>query len=160
MSHRRFVLLLALALGFQQLPLVAPAGLDLPLIVVALAGCRVPLGRAVGWGAAAGLLQDLLSAGWAGPSLAGKAAAGALASLSQRSLYRERVTTQTLLVAACMGLQQAVAWMLLAWDGTAPPPGPAAALWAQSTAATTLAGAAAGAVVVRLGRRGRDPATA
>lgn len=144
----------------QQLPAVAAWGVDLPLIFVVLVGLRTDLPRAGGWGFLMGLLQDLLSSGWIGPNTLAKTLTGILACLSKRHIYRERVLTQAFLIAAATLFHQAFIWVLLKWDGTAPPAGDAFGILVRSLMATTLAGVVVCFFVVRFRKRRFDPATA
>ena len=144
----------------QQLPAVAAWGVDLPLLFVVLVGLRTDLPKAAGWGFCLGLLQDLLSSGWIGPNTIAKTLTGVLASLSKRHIYRERVLTQTFLVFVASLFHQVFIWVLLKWDGTAPPAGDALGIVVRSLLATTLAGILVCFFVVRFRKRRFDPATA
>lgn len=144
----------------QQLPGVAAWGIDLPLLFVILMGLRTTVPKAAGWGFFTGLAQDLLSAGWLGPQTLAKTLTGILASLSKMHIYREKVLTQTFLVFWATLFHQLFIWLLLKWDGSAPPAGDAFWLVLRSLAATTLAGVVVSFFVVRFRRRRYDPATA
>ena len=144
----------------QQLPGVAAWGIDLPLLFVILTGLRTNVPKAAGWGFFIGLAQDLLSAGWLGPQTLAKTLTGILASLSKMHIYRERVLTQTFLVFWATLFHQLFIWLLLKWDGTAPPAGDAFGVVWRSLVATTLAGVVVSFFVVRFRRRRYDPATA
>lgn len=154
------VLWILAILFIQQLPGVAEAGADLPLLFVVLMGVREPAPRAAGWGFFLGLLQDLLSAGWTGPNTVAKTLTGIFASLSQRHVYRERVLTQTFLVFTAALFHQGFLWALLEWDGTAPPAGDAFRTAFRAVLMTTLIGAGACVFLVKFRRRRYDPATA
>ena len=144
----------------QQLPGVAASGIDLPLVFVILTGLRKTVPQAAGWGFFLGLAQDLLSAGWLGPQTLAKTLTGILASFSKMHIYREKVMTQTFLVFWATLFHQVVIWLLLKWDGSAPPAGDAVWVVFKSLVATTLAGMVASFFVVRFRRRRYDPATA
>lgn len=150
-----------LALFFvQQLPGVASWGVDLPLIFVTLMGLRTDVPRGAGWGFLLGFLQDLLSSSWIGPNTIAKTLAGILAALSKRHIYRERVLTQTFLVFVTTLFHQALVWVLLKWDGTAPAAEDAGRILIRSLLATTFAGMVVCVFVVRFRKRRYDPATA
>ena len=112
-------------LFLQQLPGVAAWGVDLPLVFTVLVGLRTTVPKAAGWGFLMGLVQDLLAAGWIGPNVIAKTLVGILSSFSQRHIYRERVLTQTFLIFGAVFFHQLVVWLILEWDGTAPPFGDA-----------------------------------
>ncbi len=147
-------------LFLQQLPGVAGGGIDLPLILVALLGLRTTATKATAWGFFMGLAQDLLSADWIGPNTVAKTLTGLLCFLSRRHIYRERVLTQTFLIFCASLFHQLFIWLLLKWDGSAPPAGDAFALCLRSVTMTTLVGAVICFFVVRFRRRRFDPATA
>jgi rod shape-determining protein MreD len=144
----------------QQLPGVSSWGVDLPLLFTVLVGLRSSPAKAAGWGFLMGLFQDLLSTDWIGPNTVAKTLVGLLASFSQRHVYRERVLTQTFLIFIMTFLHQILIWVLLTWDGSAPPASDAIWICLKTTAGTTLAGAVACFFVVRFRRRRFDPATA
>src|SRR5580658_11094709 len=115
-----------LALFFvQQLPVVSSSGTDLALIFTALLGLRTTVPKAAAWGFLVGLLQDLLSAGWIGPNTVAKTLVGLLSSVFKRHIYREKVLTQTFLIFNATLFHQLFIWLLLKWDGSAPPAGDA-----------------------------------
>ncbi len=150
-----------LALFFvQQLPGVAAWGVDLPLVFTVLVGLRTDIPKAAGWGFLAGLLQDLLSSSWIGPNTIAKTLTGITACLLKRHIYHERVLTQTLLVFAAALFHQLLIWILLKWDGSAPPAGDAWGIVWRSLGMTTLAASAVCFFVVRFRKRRFDPATA
>ena len=144
----------------QQLPYVSALGVDLPLIFVVLTGLRSTAAGAAGWGFVLGFLQDLLSANWIGPNTIIKTVMGLLSCFAQRHIYRERVVTQTFLIFCATMVHQFFMWLLLNWDGKAPPAGDTFWIILQSMVATTLAGAAISWVVVKMRKRRLDPATA
>lgn len=150
-----------LALFFvQQLPDVASRGVDLPLIFVVLVGLRTDAPQGAGWGFLLGLIQDLLSSSWIGPNTLAKTLTGILSSLAKRHIYRERILTQTFLIFAATLFHQLCIWVLLKWDGTAPPADDAFKILARSLLATTLVGMVVCVFVVRFRKRRFDPATA
>jgi len=144
----------------QQLAGVSSWGLDLPLILVVLLGLRTTAPKAAALGFFVGLAQDLLSAGWIGPNTVAKTLTGLLSFLSRRHIYRERVLTQTFLIFCATLFHQVFIWLLLKWDGSAPPAGDALNLCLHTVAMTTLIGATVCFFVVRFRRRRFDPATA
>lgn len=156
----RHALLILAALVIQPARGVSDHGLDLVLLVVSLIGLRMPMLQAALWGLASGFVQDLCSVSWVGPHLIGNAAAAMMSSWLKNRIYRERIATQGLLVSGAALLQQLLIWVLLVWDGTAPSRVDAGALLTQTFLATSLAGFAASFLLVRFGRRYRDPATA
>lgn len=160
MKIPREVIWIVALLFVQQLPGVAQWGVDLPLVFVVLVGLRTDVPKAAGWGFLLGFLQDLLSSGWIGPNTIAKTLTGILASLSKWHIYRERVLTQTFLVFAATLIHQVFIWVLLKWDGTAPPAGDAWGILVRSLLATTLAGMIVCFFVVRFRKRRFDPATA
>lgn len=145
---------------FQQLPDVSSLGVDLPLLFVALVGLRTTAPKAAGWGFFMGLAQDLLSAGWVGPNTIAKTLVGIGASLSQRHVYRERVLTQTFLIFCAALFHQVFIWLLLKWDGSAPPAWNAFWICGRAVLTTSVVGMAVCFFVVRFRRRRYDPATA
>lgn len=150
-----------LALFFvQQLPGVAAWGIDLPLIFTVLVGLRTNVPKAAGWGFLVGFIQDLLSSSWIGPNTLAKTLVGIAACLLKRHVYRERVLTQTLLVFGMTLFHQFFIWILLKWDGSAPPAGDAWGIIWRSLVMTTLAGMVVCLFVVRFRKRRFDPATA
>lgn len=150
-----------LALFFiQQLPGVASWGVDLPLVFVTLVGLRADVPKAAGWGFLLGLIQDLLSSSWIGPNTLAKTLAGILSALAKRHIYRERILTQTFLVFVTTLFHQVFIWILLKWDGTAPPADDAFRILVRSLLATTLVGMVVCVFVVRFRKRRFDPATA
>ncbi len=156
---RQFWWLLAL-LFVQQLPGVAAWGVDLPLVFTLLVGLRTDVPKAAGWGFLAGLLQDLLSSSWIGPNTISKTVTGIMASFLKRHIYHERVLAQTLLVFGGTLFHQLFIWMLLKWDGSAPPAGDAWGIVWRSLLTTTLAASVVCFFVVRFRKRRFDPATA
>jgi len=144
----------------QQLPYVSAVGIDLSLIFVVLTGLRSRAAGAAGWGFLMGFLQDMLSANWIGPNTIIKTLMGLFSCFSQRHIYRERVVTQTLFILCATLVHQFFIWLLLRWDGAAPPLGDAFWIILQSMVMTTLAGWGVCFVVVRLRKRRLDPATA
>ena len=144
----------------QQLPLVAAWGVDLPLILTVLLGVRATAPAAAGWGFLLGLLQDLLSADWIGPQTVAKTLVGLLSCLSKRHIYRERVLTQTFLIFWMTFFHQTFIWLLLKWDGEAPPAGEAFSICLRTLLMTSLVGMFICVFVVRFRRRRYDPATA
>jgi rod shape-determining protein MreD len=135
-------------------------GVDAPLVFVALVGVQMPLLEAALWGALAGFFQDLLSDCGLGPHLAAKMLAGILAHYFHTIVYKERVPTQTLLVACCMAFQQVFLWFYFRSIDAAPPFSQAIELLFRSIALTTLLGALASAWLVKMRRQYNDPATA
>lgn len=97
---------------------------DLVLIVVVCWSLRE--GPGGGWraGAAGGLLSDLFSAGMLGGNALSLAAAGWLAALASRSLYRGHLTTKIVMVAFA-ALASGVIYYLLLVLFRSPPPWPA-----------------------------------
>jgi rod shape-determining protein MreD len=154
------LLLLAASLLVQLAPGFSSWGLDLPLVFVALVGVQKPLLEAVAWGVLAGLCQDLLSACGPGPHMAAKMLAGILAYYFHTIVYRERVTTQTLMVSCCLILQQLFLWFYFHSVGSAPPFSESLGLILRSLFLTSLAGLFASVWLVRLRRHYNDPATA
>lgn len=144
----------------QQMPGVAALGVDLPLIFTALMGLRTTPSRAAGWGFLAGLLQDLLSAGWIGPNTIAKTLVGIFSSLAQRHIYREKVFTQVFLIFWASLLHQFLVWQILNWDGSVPTASNALSIGLRNVLATSLVGVLVCFVVVRFRRRRMDPATA
>jgi rod shape-determining protein MreD len=144
----------------QQLPYVSTLGIDLPLIFVVLTGLRSSAAGAAGWGFALGFLQDLLAVNWIGPNTITKTLIGLLSCFAQRHIYRERVVTQTFLVFCATLVHQVFLWLLLNWDGHAPPAGDAFWIILQSMVATSIVGSGVCWVVVKLRKRRLDPATA
>jgi rod shape-determining protein MreD len=160
MSIPKQVFWIFLLFYVQQLPYVSALGVDLPLVFVVLTGLRSSPAGAAGWGFAMGFLQDLLSANWIGPNTITKTLIGLLSCFAQMHIYRERVVTQTFLIFCATLVHQFFLWMLLSWDGKAPPAGDAFWIILQSMVATSLVGAAVCWVVVKLRKRRLDPATA
>jgi rod shape-determining protein MreD len=158
--HFRLLLLLAASLLVQLSPNLSDWGLDLPLVFVALVGVQKPLLEAVAWGILAGISQDLLSACGPGPHMAAKMLAGILAYYFHTIVYKERMATQTLMVACCMVLQQLFLWFYFNSIGAAPPFSQALELFLRSVLLTSLAGFLASAWLVRMRRHYNDPATA
>jgi len=144
----------------QSLPGVSGWGLDLPLILVTLVSLRTTAAKATAWGFFVGLAQDLLSAGWIGPNTVAKTLTGLLSFLSRMHIYRERVLTQTFLIFCASLFHQVCIWLILKWDGSAPPAGDAFNLCLHAVSVTTLVGAVVSFFVVRFRRRRFDPATA
>lgn len=157
---RRVGFFVILALVFQPARGVADHGLDLVLAVLVLAAVRMPLTQAILWGMMAGFFQDLSSVMWVGPHLIGNALAAGVSSWLRNRIYRERIMTQGLMVVGACLLQQAMVWMLLVWDGTAPQGTDGIVMMARTVAATSLFGFMASYILVRFGRRYHDPATA
>jgi len=151
---------LAVLILVQTSPGVSDLGIDLPLVFTALVAVRSRFLEALAWGAAAGLAQDLLSQSGPGPHLSACVAAAALAVLSQRLVFRERVSTQTALVAACMVLHQVWLWFFLRWTLEAPLTPVALDLILRSTLATSAAGALVSFFLVAFRRQRLDPPTA
>lgn len=160
MKIPKWALILPALFFVQQMPGVAALGVDLPLIFVALAGLRTDSTRAAGWGFLVGFLQDLLSAGWLGPNTLSKTLVGIFSSLSQRHIYREKVFTQVFLIFLASLLHQTLFWLILHWDGSAPPTSEALRVGLRNILGTSLAGILVCFVVVRFRRRRMDPATA
>ncbi|MGH7740023.1 MAG: rod shape-determining protein MreD [bacterium] len=150
----------ALAALFLQQALTAMWGIDLPLIFVSLVGLRSKPLKAASVGFGFGLAQDLLSAGWIGPNLISKLLAALVAVLVQKKIYRERLSTQTLLIFSNALLQQWVIWFLMKGDGQAPSFDDAVWIALPSVLLTALVGMVVCFVVVRFRRRRFDPATA
>jgi rod shape-determining protein MreD len=150
----------AFAIFFFQQSFAAIWGIDLPLIFVSLVGLRSSPLKAASIGLVMGLGQDLLSAGFIGPNLIAKIVVALVAVASQKKIYRERVSTQSLLILFNIFLQQMTIWFLMKWDDKAP--ALADALWISlpSIFLTALVGAVVCFVVVRFRRRRFDPATA
>lgn len=147
-------------LFFQQLPGVAAQGVDLPMIFVVLMGLRTTVPKAAGWGFLLGMIQDLLSASWIGPNTISKTLVGILSSFSKRHIYRERVLTQTFLIFNAALFHQLAVWLLLKWDGSAPPFGDAFWITLRGVMMTSIVGMVVCVFVVRFRRRRFDPATA
>jgi len=144
----------------QQLPLVADWGVDLPLIFVVLVGLRSEPAQSAGWGLTAGMIQDLLSAGGIGTNAISKTIVGLASSLFKMHVYREKVLTQTSLIAAMSIFHELFVYGLMRWDGEAPRAEDAFSTCFRSVLFTTLAGLAVCFFVVRFRRRRFDPATA
>jgi rod shape-determining protein MreD len=142
------------------MPGVSAWGIDLPLIFVVLVGLRSSVPVAGVWGFGMGLAQDLLSAGWIGPNTIAKTLLGILSSLFQRHIYRERVMTQTFLIAGGTLVHQIFVWLLLKWDGSAPSASDAFWICFRSVWMTSLIGMIVCFFVVRFRKRRFDPATA
>ena len=154
-------MLLALALFFlQQTGGVSEWGIDLPLLFVVLVGLRSSVPKAGAWGFVLGTAQDLLSSGWIGPHLVAQTLVGMISSYSQRHVFRERVLTQTFLIFWMALFHQVIIWILLKWDGTAPPAPDAVRIVMGTVAMTTLTGLVVCFFVVRFRHRRYDPATA
>jgi len=154
-------LLWLLAIFFvQQTSGITDWGIDLPLIFTALAGLRTNAPKAAAWGFTVGTVQDLLSSGWIGPNIAAKTLMGILSSLSQKHIYREKIHTQTFLIFLMSLFQQFFIWLLLKWDGTAPPASEALGILIHTVLMTTAAGVVVCFFVVKFRRRRFDPATA
>ena len=160
MKIPRQLIWIVAVLFVQQLPLVAAWGVDLPLILAVLLGVRSSAPAAAGWGFLIGSIQDLLSADWIGPQTVAKTLVGLFSCLSRRHIYRERVATQTFLIFWMTFFHQTFIWLLLKWDGSAPPAGEALAICLRTLLMTSCAGAAVCFFVVRFRRRRYDPATA
>lgn len=154
------ILWLFLIFFVQQLPLVADWGIDLPLIFVILTGIRSDLPKAASWGFATGALQDLLSSGGIGINTISKTFAGLGASFLKMHVYRERVLTQTLLIAGLSIFHEIFSYLLMRWDGEAPRAEDAFWICARSVLLTTFAGLIVCVFIVRFRRRRFDPATA
>lgn len=154
------LLLWALAAFFLQQSFAAMWGIDLPLIFVSLVGLRSSPLKAASIGFGFGLAQDLLSAGWIGPNLISKLLAALVAVLLRKKIYRERLSTQTLLIFGNALLQQWVIWFLMKGNGQAPSWDDAVWIALPSVFLTTLVGMVVCFVVVRFRRRRFDPATA
>jgi rod shape-determining protein MreD len=154
------LVLWAFAIFFFQQSFAAIWGIDLPLIFVSLVGLRSAPLKAALVGLVMGLGQDLLSAGFIGPNLIAKILVSLVAVASQKKIYRERVSTQSLLVLFNILLQQMVIWFLMKWDDKAPALGDALWISLPSILLTALVGAVVCFVVVRFRRRRFDPATA
>ena len=150
----------AFAIFFFQQSFAAIWGIDLPLIFVSLVGLRSSPLKAASIGLVMGLGQDLLSAGFIGPNLIAKILIALAAVASQKKIYRERVSTQSLLVLLSVCLQQIVIWSLMRWDDKAPALGDALWVALPSIFLTSLVGAVVCFGVVRFRRRRFDPATA
>jgi rod shape-determining protein MreD len=144
----------------QQSSGVSASGVDLPLIFTALVSLRTTIPRGAAWGFLMGLIQDLLSAGWIGPNTVAKTMAGLLCSASQWHIYREKVSTQTFLILVATLFHQLIVWLVLKWDGSAPPAGDALVICLKAVFSTTLVGSVACFFVVKFRRRRFDPATA
>jgi len=154
------LLLLGLSLLVQLAPGASDWGLDMPLVFGALVGVQKPLLEAAAWGALAGVSQDLLSACGPGPHMVAKLLAGMMAHFFHSIVYKERVPTQTLMVACCMGFQQFFLWSYFNATGSAPPFSQALELFIRSLLLTSVAGVFASAWLVRMRRQYNDPATA
>lgn len=144
----------------QQLPLVADWGVDLPLIFVILIGIRSNAPQAAGWGFVTGALQDLLSSGGIGINTISKTFVGMGASFLKMHIYRERILTQTFLIAGLSIFHEIFSYLLMRWDGEAPRAEDAFWICTRSVLSTTLAGFIVCVFVVRFRRRRFDPATA
>jgi len=160
MQNYRNIFLIFAVFFFQQLSNVSNMGIDLPLIFVTLMALRTTLIKAVGWGMMVGFLQDALSVTWFGPNFISKILVGLLSSLAQKHIYRERVQTQTGLIFSMILFQQIVVWLLLKWDGTAPPIQDSFHIVFNAVLGTSAIGLLICVVVVRFRRRRMDPATA
>ena len=158
---RNYALFLwAFALFFLQQSFASIWNIDLGLIFVSLVGLRSNPLKAATVGFGLGLAQDLLSAGFIGPNLLAKILVSLVSVAAQGKIYRERVSTQSLLILFNITVQQAVIWLLMKWDGKAPALGDALWVALPSIFLTTLVGAVVCFGVVRLRRRRFDPATA
>jgi len=144
----------------EQLPGVSSVGVDLPLIFVVLTGLRSDAAGAAGWGFLMGVLQDMLSANWTGPNTITKTLIGLFSCFAKKHIYRERVGTQTFLIFCATLLHQLFLWLLMKWDGPAPPAGDAFWIIFESVVMTSVAGMVVSFVVVKLRKRRYDPATA
>jgi rod shape-determining protein MreD len=151
---------LILVLLLQPLRGVSDHGLDLVLVWVALAGLRMTVVPAAALGMTAGMLQDLCSVSWVGLHLTANMLTAIMASSLRSRIYRERVTTQGLLVTGAVLFKQIILWILLNWDQSAPPTSDAWLLAVRTVIATSLVGFAVSYGIVRFGRRYQDPATA
>ena len=160
MRIHKEILWLFLIFFVQQLPLVADWGIDFPLIFVVLIGIRSDLPQAASWGFAAGTLQDLLSSGGIGVNTISKTFVGLGASFLKMHIYRERVLTQTFLIAGLSIFHEFFSYLLMRWDGEAPRAEDAFWICARSVSLTTLAGLVVCVFIVRFRRRRFDPATA
>jgi hypothetical protein len=90
-NFRLLAVIVPTAVILQPVKGVSDHGLDLVLVIVALASLRLAVPAAVAWGLASGLLVDLCSVSWVGPHLIGNAAVAVFASLLRYRIYRERV---------------------------------------------------------------------